>query len=219
MPVTPTPERTPHLYRGIDVEWSGPQKCHWRGCASKATFRSPGSLKAHIRNIHVTPLVCTYPNCSYKKPFGKPCDLKRRMANIHNTERGYPCLESNCQEVFTRRDKMMRHVKEKHELFKCSYNHCSATVFATQKESHLRESHDRFECAIGSCALGYKSFFTLENLKRHMRTSHRMTNDPVSTITSHLTKGAKEDGVLYANCPLRPTYRDCGSCLAGSNEQ
>src|SRR2546421_12902555 len=101
----PTPEPTPDVNGDVDIEWSGPQKCFWRDCTSKATFHSPSSLKAHIRNIHVSPLVCTRPGCSYKKPFGKPCDLNRHMTTIHNTERGYQCLESDCQKVFSRKDK------------------------------------------------------------------------------------------------------------------
>ncbi|KAF2186728.1 hypothetical protein K469DRAFT_144086 [Zopfia rhizophila CBS 207.26] len=201
-----TPGNPPDVDSNIDVKWSGLRKCHWPDCASKATFHSRVSLKAHIRNIHVTPLVCTHPSCSYKKPFGKPCDLKRHMATIHNTERQYPCLESDCQE-------------EKHQLFKCPYIHYSATVFATQRESHLRESYGCYECAIGSCASAHRSFFTKENLRRHLRTCHRITFNPVATIMRNLTAGAKEDGAVYANSPLRPTYRDCASCLPKSNEQ
>jgi hypothetical protein len=196
----------------MDIEWSGPQKCFWRDCASKATFHSPSSLKAHIRNIHVTPLVCTRPGCSYKKPFGKPCDLNRHMATIHNTERGYQCLESDCQKVFSRKDKMMEHAKEKHELFQYPCNHCSAIVFSVERESHLQLFHGRYECAIGSCEFGSRSNFTRQSLSRHMRTCHRMTADPVEGIIARLSTDTEGDGALYAKTPLRPTYRDCAAC-------
>jgi len=161
--------------RDNDIKWFGPQKCYWRDCASKATFHSLSSLKAHIRNVHVTPLVCKHPGCSYKKPFGKPCDLRRHIATIHNTKCRHQCLESDCQKTFSRRDQMMKHAKEEHELFKCLCNHCSTIVFVAQRESHLREFHGSYECAIGSRGLGCRSYFTVENLKKHMRTSHRIS--------------------------------------------
>src|SRR5215470_16856112 len=146
------------------IDWHGPQKCHWRDCASKATFHSPSSLKTHIRNVHVSPLVCTYEGCSYKKPFGKQCDLKRHLATIHSIGREYQCLESECQETFSRKDKMLKHARERHELFRCTCNHCPATVFAAQRESHLQEFHGIYECAIGSCRLGGRSYFQEVNL-------------------------------------------------------
>ncbi|OCT48887.1 hypothetical protein CLCR_04957 [Cladophialophora carrionii] len=144
-PAAPTPD----VAKEVNSKWSGPQRCHWRGCDSKTTFRSRSSLDAHVRNIHLTPLVCTYPGCPYKKPIGKEYDLKRHLASIHNKVPGYPCLEPGCHEVFFRKDKMMQHAKDKHELFECAYNHCSATVFAHQRELHLRESHGQSECVIG----------------------------------------------------------------------
>lgn len=196
-----------------DIEWSGPRKCSWQDCSSKATFHSPSSLKAHIRNIHVTPLVCTHPGCSYQKPFGKLCDLERHIATIHNTECGFRCLESDCQQVFTRKDKMMNHAKEKHELFKCPCNHCCATLFAVQKESHLQECHGRYECAIGLCRSDHRSCFTAENLKRHMRTCHRITSWAANSIVDHLSIGKKDNEVLYAKAPLRALFRDCATCL------
>ena len=84
---------------------------------------------------------------------------------LHNTECAYQCLESDCQETFSRKDKMMNHAKEKHKLLKCSYSHCFAFSFAAQRDSHLQGSHDHFECAIGSCELGQESNFTVKTLK------------------------------------------------------
>ncbi len=196
--------------------WSrpGPQRCHWRGCASKTIFRNPSSLNAHISNIHTTPLVCTEPDCSYKKPFGKPHDLKRHLATIHNTESGHHCLENDCPEVFSRKDKMMKHAREKHKLFACPHYHCSATVFAIQREMHLLESHDIYECGIGSCISDYRSCFTAATLKRHLRTCHRMTYDPILHLMEALPSKTKEDQALYAVAPLRLAYQDCATCLS-----
>lgn len=205
--------------KDIDIRWSGPRKCSWQDCSSKATFHSPSSLKAHIRNIHVSPLLCIHPGCSYKKPFGKPCDLRRHVATVHNTERGYQCLQSDCQEVFSRRDKMMKHAREKHELFKCIYNHCSATVFAAQRESHTQKSHGRYECAIASCELASRSCFTEENLDRHLRTCHRMSYDAVHSVRYRPVQTTEGDKVLYADASLRCTYQDCANCLPKSRNE
>jgi hypothetical protein len=114
----------------------------------------------------MSPLVCNYPDCSYKKPFGKQCDIKRHLATIHRTEQGYQCLECDCQETFSRKDKMLKHGREKHELFRCCYSHCTATVFAGEREAHLQKVHGRYECAISSCQSGGRSYFQIVNLRR-----------------------------------------------------
>ncbi|KIW30377.1 uncharacterized protein PV07_06126 [Cladophialophora immunda] len=176
-------------------------------------------MKAHVRNMHVAPLVCTHPGCSYKKPFGKPCDLKRHLATVHNTIGGYPCLESDCTATFSRKDKMMKHAREKHELFKCPHNHCSATVFAVERESHLRESHGRYECAIGSCISTHgthKSCFTERSLSAHLRTCHRITFESVSTLLNSMSTRTRGDSAFTATLPWFVSYRDCLSCLTQS---
>jgi len=199
------------------INWSGPQKCHWSGCASRATFQSPSSLKTHIDNMHVSPLVCTHPGCPYKKPFGKEYNLKRHVAEMHTTERMFQCLDGDCQETFARKDKMLNHAREKHELFKCSCSHCAATVFAAERDSHLRESHGSYECVIGSCQSGGRSHFQKVNLQRHLRTAHRIhydrTNEILHDLSSSSTAAEKTE-VLYARAELRRAYRDCASCSA-----
>ncbi|KAI9705328.1 MAG: hypothetical protein M1820_005158 [Bogoriella megaspora] len=196
------------------TEWHGPQKCHFSNCPSKATFRSPSQLKIHVQNVHITPLLCTYPGCPYKKPFGKLCDLRRHIVTKHDTEGGYQCLDADCQEVFPRKDKMMKHAFEKHKLFKCSRNHCTAIVSAAQMELHMSTAHGRYECAIGSCEYGPDSLFTKENLTSHLRTCHQFRRDrrydlPVPIIG--------DDGVLRN--PLGASDRHCPSCLAMKQDE
>jgi len=197
------------------IGWSGPRKCHWLGCVSRATFHSPSSLRAHIKNVHVSPLICRQQGCSYTKPFGKPCDLKRHLASVHHTVCKYECPESGCQETFSRKDKMLKHAREKHERYRCSCNHCTATVFATERESHLQNSHGQYECAMGSCQNGSRSYFSETGLKRHLRTIHRMTSDPVRHMVWRLSsQSANRTNTepLYARSAMRPAYRDCTSC-------
>lgn len=199
----------------IDIEWFGPQKCHWQACASKATFRSPSSLKAHIRNVHVSPLICTHPGCSYMKPFGKQCDLKRHIATIHGTKHIYRCLESECKETFSRKDKMMKHARENHELFRCSCNHCLAIVCATQRQSHLKEAHGLFECAIGSCKSGGRSYFHKKDLRGHLKRIHGVRDYWVDMELRGFPNDTKKDEVLYFRGEQIPALsRDCASCLS-----
>lgn len=211
-------EPPPDTERGIVVEWSGPCKCPRPNCASKVTFPTRSSLRAHIKNIHDAPLLCTYPHCSYKKPFGKPCDLRRHVATAHNTSEEYTCLETGCGEVFTRRDKLMKHAKDKHQLFACPSSHCSATVVAAERESHLRKSHGRYECNIRSCGFGQRSYFTRENIKTHMRSVHRLTHWQVLDIEKCQITDA--DGrVFFMRPSWRINLRDCPSCSSKNDKQ
>jgi hypothetical protein len=193
----------------MDIEWSGPRKCHQRGCVPKATFHSLSALKSHLKNVHISPLICTHPGCIYKKPFGKQCDLKRHLATVHSVGRKYECLENDCQETFSRKDKMLQHAREKHELYRCSCNHCTATVFAVEKEGHLQKAHGNYECVIGSCKSGRRSFFSSIGLDRHLRTIHRVDYWRVpwrSEIPSVQT--------FLFELAMKPAWRDCKSCLA-----
>jgi hypothetical protein len=185
-------------------------------------FHSPSLLKAHIRNTHVTPLRCTYPGCSYKKPFGRECDLRRHFTTKHNTERKYRCPESDCQETFSRKDKMMKYTREKHELFSCSCNYCAATVFGSKRESYLRKSYGLYKYTVGSCQSGRRSYFDWSNLHGHLHMAYYIVWDNVIAIIRSLHPfplPAKKAEVLYTRVELYPKYRDCTSCFAENNNK
>jgi hypothetical protein len=172
-------------------QWSGATKCPWLKCSSRATFKTPSSLRTHICNIHVNPLTCTEPQCSYKRPFGKQHELRRHISTAHETIRNHKCPIATCEASitgFARKDKLMKHLREEHENLKCLYNHCSAVVPDTQQELHISESHGDYECAVGGCEKGDASCFSLENLGRHLRSAHCMTYDPAGRL-SRIAKG------------------------------
>lgn len=194
-------------------QWSPGTKCSWPSCASKAVFKSFSSLKTHTLNIHVRPLVCTAPQCSYKKPFGKMYELQRHIATAHGDGCNCKCPVEGCEASltgFSRKDKMLKHLREQHDVLKCPYNHCSATVLKTETESHLQQFHGSFECALGSCETGLKSCFRKIGLQRHLRTHHSITNDPVQTIMSHVRKSDDKT----AHGLLRTAWQDCRLCSA-----
>lgn len=190
-------------------KWTGATKCDWPNCHSKAIFKSFSSLKTHTLNIHVSPLVCTLPQCSYKKPFGKMYELLRHNATIHGNHY-HKCPVEGCEAGFSRKDKMLNHIREKHNTLKCPYNHCSVTVLETEEELHLRQFHGDFECAIGACETGLKSLFLEVGLKRHLRKCHGISYDPIETIMSQ-THGSVD---RTARSKLRSAWKDCVLCSA-----
>jgi hypothetical protein len=196
--------------KGID--WSGPRGCNWRGCLSKATFHSPSALRTHLKNVHISPLICTQSGCTYKKPFGKQCDFKRHFATIHRSaaEPLIQCVETGCTEQFTRKDKMLKHAREYHELHKCSHNHCTATVCAAERESHLQLSHGSLECVIQSCRTGGRSYFKEFNLRRHLRKVHQISYSGAEAVLEAALDTEGTTNVLFAE--WYSSMPDCGSC-------
>ncbi|KAF2669861.1 hypothetical protein BT63DRAFT_423841 [Microthyrium microscopicum] len=155
------------------MKWCGPQKCHRQDCSSKATFKTRSALNTHVRNIHTKPLVCTYPGCLLQKPFGKQCDLKRHRTTMHGGLAEYECLDVGCRRTFVRRDKMLKHAREEHELYKCSLNHCTKIVFDAEKQKHMQECHGSYECGMYSCLQGSTSRFKRKTLETHLRSAHQ----------------------------------------------
>jgi len=195
------------------VKWSGPRKCDWPGCLSKAVFRSRSSLNAHVKNVHVSPLLCTHPGCSYKKPFGKKCDLARHVKTVHSTEQAYPCVDSKCPQVFSRKDKMMEHARQRHELFHCARNHCSEITTADQMQSHSQEAHGRYECAIGSCRSGKTSHFLTPSLQAHIVKAHGATTRFARVaILLGPPLVTSEGSICIGESSWLAVCRDCASC-------
>lgn len=195
-------------------QWSGASTCPWPKCTSKATFKTRSSLKTHLLNVHVSPLICDEPQCSYKKPFGKQYELDRHVSTAHGEIRKYKCPIDACEASvtgFARKDKLVKHIREEHENVRCPYNHCFATVPATREEEHIRVSHGPYECAMGQCGRGIASHFSYESLKHHLRVAHGIDYwiaDWAKLLASGKTLTAK-DSVLHFGKPPR----DCATCL------
>jgi len=215
-PITRTEaERESHCLIRLDGTlqiWLGACKCIWPNCSSKATFKSRSSLRTHLINIHVKPLLCTEPLCRYKKPFSKQYELDRHVSTAHGDTRNHKCPIDTCEVSvtgFARKDKLVKHLREEHENLKCPYNHCFAAVVATQEEEHIQKSHGDYECAIGGCKAGISSRFTLNSARSHLRavhgidwyTSFNMIELPanIHTVTASLLR-------------LRSTPKNCATC-------
>jgi len=191
-------------------EWSGPTKCTWPNCPSKGTFRSRNDLKIHLRNKHLDPLVCTVPQCDYKQPFGKQHELRRHMETFHGGSHTHCCPIELCGEKFPRNDKLLKHMREKHDRLRCLHNHCTATVFKTQEEAH-KQLHGEFECGLRSCERAPRSYFREEDLKRHLQKHHHV---PYYKAGSILWRMGNRDSIVrgYHLWTLRVPVQDCSIC-------
>lgn len=212
------PSHDGHHIDTLIRSWPNSTSCHWPGCSSKATFKTPSSIQTHVKNIHVKPLVCEEPQCSYKKPFGRQCDLDRHCNNAHKLSRDFCCPVGGCHantNGYSRKDKMLQHVREKHDNLKCPFSHCSATVVETEKDSHFENFHGVYECALGSCQHGLKSCFRRDDLRRHLKSCHNITSDPAWTLMMKVER--TDDKTVRGS--LRQKWRDCSSCSVGEDGQ
>jgi hypothetical protein len=163
------------------VEWSGPTPCPWPSCKSKRVFNAVSTLKEHVVNIHVHPLVCTIPGCSYKKPFSRKGDLGRHQQTKHANSHPLKCPVQDCGMDFAREDKFALHLRERHPPQKCILQHCGATVAAVDLNNH-HKSHGDLECALGSCGNTRTSRFNYGigagvSLGKHLRECHSIAEN------------------------------------------
>jgi hypothetical protein len=203
----------------IRAHWRGESRCTWPNCLSKAIFKSPGQLKTHLFNIHATPLVCAEPKCTYEKPFRNQHDLRRHAATAHGETGSHKCPIEDCDastEGFARKDKLLKHIRQEHENVRCTYNHCSAVVLATQTASHLSQYHGDLECRLGGCRNSPASKFTKLTLTRHLRRDHSISFDGTRTWTNFSGSITETDDMRYylEGYPAK----DCKICLKQNNE-
>lgn len=177
-----------HQQQQQQLSWRANEGCPRTGCNSKAKFRSHGALLQHIRNVHLQPLICEIPNCSHKKPFTRPTDLRRHVNSAHSDSNHtkYACEIDSCGAQYSRKDHLVKHLREKHGIFICLLQHCPHATknrFATEEEAkvHADIAHGDFECAIKACAMAPLSRFTESSLRLHVQNHHR-----VSDYSEHL---------------------------------
>jgi len=190
-------------------EWSGPSKCTWPNCPSKATFRSRNDLITHLRNKHLDPLVCTVPQCNYKKPFSKQHELKRHIDTFHGSSHTHCCPIEFCGAKFPRNDKLLKHMRENHDRLRCLHSHCTVDVFKTQEEAH-QQLHGEFECVLASCERTPRSYFRDEGLREHLWKHHKVNSwNMFSKMCLASDTIARE---YYLDQRERNRLKDCSIC-------
>ena len=177
--------------------WNGPTTCGWPNCSSSRVFKDKYALNEHITNIHVAPLCCSIAGCS-TGPFGKRFDLNRHVATIHGKS-GFFCPIESCQSMttgFSRKDKLVKHMREEHDNVRCSLNHCGAVILDGQQEAHVQNCHGDWECALMACQHGPPSHFTQKAARIHLTRVHKMNRVTAScgssvareTVLNHVIK-------------------------------
>jgi len=165
------------------LPWLVGERCPRTRCNSIAKFKSLGALHRHIKNFHDEPLICVVPNCLHKKPFVRPADLRRHVNSVHpdSDDTKYPCQIDSCGVTCSRKDYLVKHLREKHGIYVCCLQHCphgTKNRFSTDEEAkrHVDTDHGVFECAIKAFAMAPSSRFTERSLQLHVQNHHRVSD-------------------------------------------
>jgi hypothetical protein len=161
--------------------WKLGERCTWHGCSSKALHKTATLFDKHLNNIHVNPLICTIQDCTHKTPFRANAELQRHIATVHAEKRRFKCPYKSCRldgKVFSRRDKLICHLRGSHDTQDCPYANCLIWMesFVHGREStakHIAKMHGSFECALRSCQ-GSISQFLESSLLDHLQIQHDM---------------------------------------------
>jgi hypothetical protein len=209
---TRVPIRQPEYLESVLQVWPVGGKCTWPECTSRAVFKTKASFNMHVTNVHTNPLLCLVANCPHKTPFGRLSDLRRHEQSAHSTERRFICTVSSCDassKEFARKDHLAKHMRERHDNYFCSINHCPRSAkssFAKPDDvaEHIKVEHELYECALKACAQAPSSKFSYASLLSHLRNHHAM---PFFTaiaikerIDQRLSKTATEADLGRAYC-------------------
>jgi hypothetical protein len=196
--------------------WKGCTTCGWPKCFSSRVFKDKYALSEHLTNIHVTPLHCSIAGCSVG-PFGKRSDLNRHVATIHGKS-SFVCPVESCQSMTTglsRKDKLVKHMREEHDNVRCSLNHCGAIILDGQQEAHVENYHGDWECALMACQHGPPSCFTQKAAELHLVRVHKM-NRATASFGSSVARATVPDHIIKRKglsiAPILPLV-ECQGCL------
>ena len=196
-------------------------QCTVRNCRIES--ETADQLAKHLRLDHK---LCPIRGCKYVKPFGKQSDLNRHLRTVHESYRVHLCPYEDCPAHATgykRKDKLKKHLKDKHRLVRCQQAHCAAVIYDVEQQAHIEQKHGPLECGLGSCRSAGPSHFNEETLGLHLSADHGVFYDDYSSIVSracrsdtktvqlrHLTE-FQELGLL--NCSLCQTQQGINTVL------
>lgn len=114
--------------------------------------------------------VCDFDDCT--KAYSKPSLLEHHMRSVHYGYRPFKCTVDGCEETFTRKDHLARHIlkhaEDKNKPFHCSV--CGKGVSTLQQLKRHEKTHFKsFECTFENCS---ESFHKHQSLKAHIRSVH-----------------------------------------------
>ncbi|KAE8452852.1 hypothetical protein EG329_013124 [Mollisiaceae sp. DMI_Dod_QoI] len=203
--------------RAIHKSWKPFQQCSWHGCPSKARYKTTKLFEDHLNNIHINPLICTIEGCRHKKPFRGKADLQRHINSVHMDGSKLRCPFSKCTTEgrdFSRKDKLISHLREIHDTDHCPYSHCVEELnpMTDSTAKHIGKLHGEFECALRSCKKS-TSQFCERGFLDHLQLDHNMNWETVLR-TRDIAK-------IFGDKTLRDEHiidvRDCNICCSFSN--
>ncbi|KAJ9273109.1 transcriptional regulator family: C2H2 zinc finger [Paecilomyces variotii] len=156
--------------------------CCWEGChRPDEPFSQKSKLQGHfLTHSNFKSFKCSV--CS--KPFARQATLERHERS-HRGEKPYKCRE--CGKAFTDSSELKTHSRTHsgEKPFKCNYPGCNfQTGDSSNMSSHkLTHGERRHKCQYPGCT---KSFTRPDQLKRHLRTTHK--DERGSTLTSPMAE-------------------------------
>lgn len=175
-------------------------------------------LEDHISNIHINPLLCTRNGCKHRTPFRGKADLQRHIDTVHGKAPKIRCPYRRCQsseaKLYSRKDKLISHLRDVHDTDPCPHNHCVSSMFSSPDScestaKHIGKMHGEYECALRSCS-GTRSQFSEESFMAHLQLHHEIKWERVLK-TKDLAKRAgrvlREEHVVG-----QFEFSDCTSC-------
>lgn len=137
---------------------------------TKITSRSSSLTSTRASSPRPKNYVCDFEDCT--KAYTKPSLLEHHMRSVHYGYRPFKCTVEGCNESFTRKDHLTRHIlkhsEDKNKPFHCSV--CSKGVSTLQQLKRHEKTHFKsFECPFENCSM---SFHKHQTLKAHIRSAH-----------------------------------------------
>ncbi|KAF8863594.1 hypothetical protein BDZ45DRAFT_105030 [Acephala macrosclerotiorum] len=204
--------------RSVRNSWKPLEPCCWYGCPSKARHKTSKLFEDHLNNIHINPLICTVEGCKHKKPFRGKADLQRHISSVHIDGVKSRCPFPRCMSEgrdFSRKDKLISHLREIHDTDPCPFSHCigglNPMIDSTAK--HIGKLHGEFECGLRSCRRSLSQFCERGFLE-HLQLDHNMrwelvlkTRDAAKSLGS---------GTIRDEHIMSMEVEDCSVCCAFS---
>jgi uncharacterized Zn-finger protein len=188
--------------------------CQWHACKRKTkAFQTLGALNKHLKD-HVKDHWCSYEGC--REAFARGSDLMRHERTKHSEERAFPCPVDGCTtDGFPRKDKLDRHIRERHTVFRCDLAHCDAlAAVESEMEDHFTRCHtgDKlYECSMGGCD-GTSSKFSSDTLRRHLRRHHNLS-DRTAVQFVHRAEQLKRLAPTDSWAPSWIRFGPCNQCV------
>ena len=145
-------------------------------------FSSISKLNRHLKEQHANEQ-SVFPCRSCEKVFRRKEHLKRHERGHHLGDKVQCPL---CSSRFVENCKLMKHLLEKHEVYKCS--RCSAVLKTRDPQTHVCEAGFAFPEASYKCKFCDRSYKRKGYLVKHIEQLHSKTSNNFSDVVAELQR-------------------------------